>query len=244
MKLIDLTGQKFGKFSVLYRDVKRNGTYWICRCECGNITSVNSSNLRLGKSTGCKNCANRGHNIDLKNCKFGKLTTISFFNGKWKCECECGNTIYVKTNDLLSGNTTSCGCKHKTPHIVPHTCKNCGVEFKGGPRATYCPSCRDDRKKSQAKQARERAKAGTTRKIGQEYPCEICGTPYILNSGLQRYCKKCAAEHLRESEKKLSKARTEKNKDSVNAERRTKRKSERINNLDNIANQVTQKRKL
>lgn len=169
--------------------------------------------------------------INLKGCKFGKLTAISFDSGKWECNCECGNTVYVKTNMLLNGDTKSCGCQHHIPHLLFHICKVCGVEFQGGPRASYCPSCRNGRKKMQAKQARERAKAGTTRKLGQEYPCEICGTSYILNNGSQRYCKKCAAEHLREAEKNLSKARSEKNKDKVNAERRHRRKSERINNL-------------
>lgn len=169
--------------------------------------------------------------IDLVGHKFGKLTAISFDSGKWKCNCECGNTIYVKTNKLLNGDTRSCGCQHKTPHSLPHVCKNCGVKFEGGPRANYCPSCRDERKKMQSKQARERSKAGTTRKLGQEYPCEICGKPYILNHGTQRFCKKCAAEHLQEAEKKLSKARAEKNKGKVNADRRYRRKSERINNL-------------
>lgn len=231
MKLIDLTGQKFSKLSVLHRDDNRKGTYWICCCECGKELSVNGSNLRSGKSTRCPSCASKGSRINLKNCQFGYLTAISFDNGKWKCECECGNIIHANTNKLLSGDTTSCGCKHQTPHALLKICKSCGVEFEGGPRAIYCPSCREKRKKAQAKQARDRVKAGTTRKIGQEYPCEICGAPYILNSGLQRFCKKCAAEHLAHAEKILSKARVEKNRDKVNSERRAKRKSERENNI-------------
>ncbi len=30
---------------------------------------------------------------------------------KWKCECECGNVVDVKSDALLSGHTKSCGCK-------------------------------------------------------------------------------------------------------------------------------------
>lgn len=28
----------------------------------------------------------------------------------WKCKCDCGQTIFVTTGDLVSGNTKSCGC--------------------------------------------------------------------------------------------------------------------------------------
>lgn len=37
-KAIDLTGQTFGKLTVLRQDGKKpNGEYvWLCQCECGN----------------------------------------------------------------------------------------------------------------------------------------------------------------------------------------------------------------
>ena len=54
----DLTGQKFGRLTVLEKsclDSGRNGckTYWICRCDCGNLTSVMTSNLTSGKVISC-----------------------------------------------------------------------------------------------------------------------------------------------------------------------------------------------
>ena len=55
---IDLTGQKFGFLTVLKRDISKKSkwVYWVCQCECGNIISVNGSNLRQGytKSCGCQ----------------------------------------------------------------------------------------------------------------------------------------------------------------------------------------------
>ena len=42
MALIDLTGQKFGRLTVLYRDLKAESlrkdrhAIWKCECECGN----------------------------------------------------------------------------------------------------------------------------------------------------------------------------------------------------------------
>lgn len=47
--------------------------------------------------------------------KFGYLTTIEpskTKNGRagWLCRCVCGNDTVVKTHNLISGNTKSCGC--------------------------------------------------------------------------------------------------------------------------------------
>ena len=54
----DLTGQKFGRLTV----VKQNGhkgkkVAWLCRCDCGNYTTVTGSELKTGgtKSCGCIN---------------------------------------------------------------------------------------------------------------------------------------------------------------------------------------------
>jgi hypothetical protein len=29
-----------------------------------------------------------------------------------ECRCQCGNTVNVRTSNLYSGNTQSCGCYH------------------------------------------------------------------------------------------------------------------------------------
>ena len=53
----DLTGQRFGKLTALYRtDKKRGSSYlWHCACDCGNTVDVVVSALRSGntKSCGC-----------------------------------------------------------------------------------------------------------------------------------------------------------------------------------------------
>lgn len=53
-KLIDLTGQRFGKWEVMKRAANINGKPgWLCRCECGTFRIVSGSNLRGGKSNNC-----------------------------------------------------------------------------------------------------------------------------------------------------------------------------------------------
>lgn len=56
---------------------------------------------------------------DLTGEKFGRLTVKGLkekrLSGKryryyWDCECDCGNTIAVRTDCLTSGDVKSCGC--------------------------------------------------------------------------------------------------------------------------------------
>lgn len=54
-KLIDLTGQRFGRLVVIKRngsDGNRNAT-WDCCCDCGNKTVVSGSELRRGRTKSC-----------------------------------------------------------------------------------------------------------------------------------------------------------------------------------------------
>lgn len=56
--------------------------------------------------------------IDLTGQKYQRLTVIKFAgldkNGAvWECKCECGNIKNVRSGDLRSGNTNSCGCYMK-----------------------------------------------------------------------------------------------------------------------------------
>ena len=54
-KLKDLTGQKFGQLTALYKlhNYHKEGTYWLCICNCGNISESWSPQLRNGKIKSC-----------------------------------------------------------------------------------------------------------------------------------------------------------------------------------------------
>lgn len=53
-KLIDITGQKFGRLTVVERAGSIDGhAAWKCKCECGNETVVNGRYIRFGKTTSC-----------------------------------------------------------------------------------------------------------------------------------------------------------------------------------------------
>lgn len=126
MKAKDETGNKYGRLTVLYRDIqwdkiKKDKTVkWVCQCDCGNLTSVNGSKLRSGhtQSCGClqKERAQQGRFINEKGNKYGKLTVLEFAGwsnkrgSMWKCQCDCGNIVIVEGTNLRTGNTKSCGC--------------------------------------------------------------------------------------------------------------------------------------
>lgn len=50
----DLTGKRFGKLAVLRLDKVENRTsYWMVKCDCGNVKSVRGDTLKIIKSCGC-----------------------------------------------------------------------------------------------------------------------------------------------------------------------------------------------
>lgn len=51
-RLIDLTGQRFGRLLVLRRD-SASTMRWSCRCDCGTVKSIYSGALRGGVTTSC-----------------------------------------------------------------------------------------------------------------------------------------------------------------------------------------------
>lgn len=57
-KMIDLTGQRFGKLVVLENAGKLDGRryYWKCQCDCGTTVIIIGTSLRSGntKSCGCE----------------------------------------------------------------------------------------------------------------------------------------------------------------------------------------------
>lgn len=126
--MIDLTGRKFGKLTVLEKAESShtpNGntiTMWKCKCECGNEVTVASQKLRTGHTTSC-GCGRGVKGENLLGQKFGRLTVVEWIPPKerksqmfaWKCKCDCGSdkVVITATVKLKSGQTKSCGCLKK-----------------------------------------------------------------------------------------------------------------------------------
>ena len=65
--------------------------------------------------------------IDLVGKRFGKLTVLSpaeLNSDKhllWRCQCDCGNIINVRSQSLRNGDTRSCGCLRMQTAREAHT---------------------------------------------------------------------------------------------------------------------------
>lgn len=62
MKLVDLTGRVFERWTVLSL-VRTVPTYWLCRCECGTEREVFAGNLKNGESKSC-GCFNQERAVE------------------------------------------------------------------------------------------------------------------------------------------------------------------------------------
>ena len=120
-KIIDLTGKRFGKLTVITfsHTNKHRQSYWLCSCDCGQTKTVNGQSLRQGKtnSCGCNRAGKVGKKPkNLDGLNFGLLTVLNlshvdkFGQKHWVCSCACGKTTTKKGSNLVTGHTKSCGC--------------------------------------------------------------------------------------------------------------------------------------
>lgn len=105
----------YGKLTVIGR---RKGKV-ICRCSCGNRTDVitDATSLRAGRAVSC-GCRKRDNGIKRRlvvpGKRFGRLCVTARSKRHAVCDCDCGVRRFVTlTASLLSGRTTSCGCRQR-----------------------------------------------------------------------------------------------------------------------------------
>lgn len=109
----DLAGLEYdGQVVLGFSHKNKSHYYWNVKCGCGRIRPVRTEYINKGasKHCGCKTVKN------ISGMRFGRLTvqsregSNSLWQAKWRCVCDCGNTIVALGRSLRDGNTTSCGC--------------------------------------------------------------------------------------------------------------------------------------
>lgn len=155
-KIDDLTGKKFNRWTVIKYDKEKANkpmAFWICKCDCGNIKSVASRDLKYGysKSCGClknelaaKRCENNIKTNKLKdeypelikyliNKDDGELSLAT--TKQIKCKCPLCKTIRIYNgmkNFVLYGFTCpNCSSKISYPNkFVYKFLSQLNVEFQ------------------------------------------------------------------------------------------------------------------
>ena len=127
---VDKSGEFINGIEVI-KYVGRNASSqicYLCKCHCGKefITSWNS--LKMGTVISCGCFHSRGLRKDdeyrsrigevhnrLKILGYERIEKNGKSRGYFDCECQCENKtrVIVRTDQLLSGNTKSCGCLQK-----------------------------------------------------------------------------------------------------------------------------------
>lgn len=144
----------------------RKGGHWYGEFECpicGQPYEARISHVKNGSIQRCKECRKNAisginnHNfINLTGKKFGKLTIIellgsdqSLINNRisqekknvWRCQCDCGNFINKTTNELTSGNASSCGqCSFnsKGEHQIAFLLGENNIKYESQKRFSSC----------------------------------------------------------------------------------------------------------
>lgn len=118
-----------------------------------------------------------------------------------------------------------CAKKAKQDSVMrDRTCSQCGVLFLGGPRARFCPSCRFQRQRD----ANKNRHTPATRPIGSVDYCVICGQPYTVSNGRQKYCPDCAPSAIASNVRVHKAIAYRQNKDEINQKRKDRRKPYKV----------------
>jgi len=138
---IDLTGQRFGRLTVLSQDTSnpKPGAWWDAVCDCGQNKKVSTHSLQSGKTSSCgclrKELQSQRRQLDLVGVRFGRLVAIerlglnSRGNYLWRCQCDCGKTV-VKGTNSLGCRANSCGCLRRETAASSREVDMEGVRFE------------------------------------------------------------------------------------------------------------------
>lgn len=111
----DLTGQKFGKLTVISEAFRKKNVYWKCLCDCGNESIVLGVSLRNSHTTSC-GCAKADAAFKTARTRLSKNPVLSSANhvfGNYKD----GNLQFSQFLEKSQQPCHYCGCDHKKSNI-------------------------------------------------------------------------------------------------------------------------------
>lgn len=126
---MDMIGKRFKSLTVIALDEEKNNkikedkknglrksvqTYYICRCDCGNILSLMKPKIQRRKEFGCVNCKHKDFTTYI-NEKINHWTILNFIKDerKFLCKCDCGTIKTVNPYNIINNQSKDCGCGRK-----------------------------------------------------------------------------------------------------------------------------------
>jgi len=217
---LDLTGQKFGRLTVLEDVGRRKGrVLWRCLCDCGAIVDIGAGNLQNGKTQSCgcykREQTSKRSRIDLIGQKFGRLTVLEDVGRNkhrhviWRCLCDCGNTVDVIAGHCYAKERTTETHSGKNHHnwrggitSLNIAVRNC-TRYKEWRTQVFqrddftCVHCNQIRRKLNAHHTTRFSKIMKEHNITSVGEAEACEALWNTDNGIT-LCKKChKKEHAR-----------------------------------------------
>lgn len=105
----DITGQKFGKLTVLKTSHKdsRGEWHWLCRCDCGNLKTVSGNKLRSGNTISC-GCVQRGLRSSGVLRRSHGMTNSRLYVAWRNMKSRCGNPKNIEFNSYGGRGISIC----------------------------------------------------------------------------------------------------------------------------------------
>lgn len=193
----NISGQKFGKLEVLYKDLNpkdRNRTWFICKCECGNIKSIRSGDIQNGNAKSCGCSTHEGKHGSCytaeyeawkgmkRRCLNSKTVNYKNYGGRGITVCdEWINSFEIFFKDM--------GQKPTNLHSIDRIDNNgnyCKDNCKWSTRIEQNRNKRSNKisSKQQADEIRQKFQIGTytLKQLGVQYNCDENNIRAIINN--------------------------------------------------------------
>ena len=115
----------------------------------------------------------------------------------------CDGCAQIGANQLAREVTSK---RQRPPLYRMITCPDCGRTVHVHIKSKRCAECQAAADRQHNTEYRQRRRAGHSRPLGSYDLCERCGQRYIVESGMQRYCKACAPIAIAENDRAAARA--------------------------------------
>jgi hypothetical protein len=148
--VVDMSGQKIGRLTFLYRyfkNTKDRKAQWVTICDCSKIVVVSGKDARTGHTLSCGclredtiRIQRENFRENIINKRYGKLVVLSEDGYRQlpdgrnirmvNCQCDCGNMKSITASYLIDGSTKSCGCLSSVGELeIEQYCINNKIQY-------------------------------------------------------------------------------------------------------------------